>query len=548
MKVYEALNNAIAEEGTRIVFDVMGDANQNILVDLSQRHHIRLVHARHEQNAVAMAEGYSWFSGGKIGVASCTQGPGLTNAATSLAVARDHKASVLLIAGDCSLGDFYNPQKIDQLAFSTLLANGGALIDAPKTLDVVLDVAFRHLHSGQGPFVINVPQNIQYSDIGDTKWAYQPKYHIIEHGVPDKVAIEQALQILVSAKQPAIIAGRGAVLDKAAGAVGRLADHLGAPIATTLLSKGFCAGHELYVDVSGNLGSGLALEILKYCDCLIAIGTSLNQWTTNFGALAGNKKIIQIDSDEKAFGLFTHVDVALKGNARATTELLLRSLGEAGVKPRGRNDVMLKRIRSWSYPPFNYEDSVDGIDPRRAVQVLERILPPNRILVGDGGHCLMVMCQLMSVNAPENWRFSSGFGAVGQGWGTAIGACFARPGERVTLITGDGSAMFNLADLDTAVRYQLPLTICVLNDNGWGQERHGLKHKSLPESEATVLAPDFVRLANGFGAKGYRMETAEHLDQMEKILSTAQGPVIFDIRINGDIELPVSQEIAHHLS
>ncbi len=555
MKLYQAVNDALIQEGTEIVFAVMGDANQDLICDLSERKQIPIIHCRHEQNAVAMADGYSRFRG-SIGVATCTQGPGLTNTATSLAVARAHHSPVLLLAGACSFGDVHNPQRIDQQAFSLLLAGAGTILEGTRSLDAQLAQSFRHLHDLSEPFVLNLPQNVGVSETPSPQWTYYPTYKVAGPSLPTASLLEEAATWLMEARHPAILAGRGAVQAGAGISVSQLAERLHAPICTTLLAKGFCSDSPLWTGMSGGLGERIALDVLAECDCLLVIGASLNQWTTHHGVLLANKRIIQVDTRQEAFGLYNSVDLALQGDAGATTEALFIAIQQRAASPRtGENTltIRIKQALEAFRAPVAYETGMDGtVDPRQALRELDRLLPPDRILVVAGGHAAMLACQYLTVASAENWTCTStDFGAIGQGLSTAIGAAFARPGKRITHVTADGDFMMNLADFDTAVRYQLPLTIIILNDHGFGQERHDLAHKGLPIANAMQPSPDFASVAESFGARGYRFETADSLAQLSEVLEQAHqmpGPMVLDIRINGQVESLVSQEIARMLA
>ena len=159
----------------------------------------------------------------------------------------------------------------------------------------------------------------------------------------------------------------------------------------------------------------------------------------------------------------------------------------------------------------------------------------------------MVTVQAISSPSADNWASGLDFGAIGQGLGIALGACFARPGKRVTHLTADASFMMNVSDFHTAVSHNLPLTVFVFNDNAVGQERHDLIHKGLPPKYAEVASPDFEKLAVGFGAKGFRVNRPDDFGEIDKALAVQDGPVIVNVRINGDVELPVSWEIAKAL-
>ena len=540
MKVLEALAAAIAAEGIDHLFAVMGDAI-GVIVELCEKHGLKFVHAHHEGSAVGMADGYSRFSG-KIGLASTTQGPGYTNATTSLVCARLHRSPVLMLAGHASLRDPYNPQgRVDQNALAKLTAEATVRIDHANNIDYCIGEAFRQLKAKKGPFVLNMPQDVQHSMVPD-EWTYRPMYKTDVLQPPRQVDVAEAAKILADAKRPAILCGLGAANAKAEPEVRELAEYLGAPLATTLLAAGFCAQYPLYLGISGGLGSDLTVDTLADSDVMIVVGASLNEWTTHFGKILENgKKIIQIDDRSDAFGWFARITVGLDADAKVAIAALIDWLRESGEPSRQPDAETVQNIKQWKPPPVSYDDG-KSIDPRRAANYLEDKLPKqNRILVFDGGHAAMVTCQALSSPGADNWSLGLDFGAVGQGLSIALGACFARPGKRVTHVTADAAFMISIS---------IPSTICplfVFNDNAVGQERHDLIHKGLPPKYAEVVQPDFEKLAVGFGAKGFRVNRPDDFGEIDKAIAVEDGPVIVNVRINGDVELPVSWEIAQHL-
>jgi acetolactate synthase I/II/III large subunit len=241
MKVLEALAAAIAAEGVDHVFAVMGDANQDVIVELCEKHGLKFVHAHHEGSAVGMADGYARFSG-KLGLATTTQGPGYTNATTSLVLARLHQSPVLMLAGHASLRDPYNPQgMVDQHALAKLTAEATVRIDHANNIDYCIGEAFRQLRAKKGPFVLNLPQDVQHSVLPGEKWTYRPMYKANVLQPPRQEDIAEAAAILAGAKRPTILCGLGAAYANAESEVRKLAEYLGAPVATTLLAAGVCA-------------------------------------------------------------------------------------------------------------------------------------------------------------------------------------------------------------------------------------------------------------------------------------------------------------------
>lgn len=548
MKVLEAIAEAIAAEDIDHIFAVMGDANQDIIVELCEKHGLKYVHAHHETAAVGMADGYSRFTG-KIGLAATTQGPGYTNATTSLVLARLHRSPVLMLAGHASLRDPYNPQgMVDQHAMAKLTAGATVKVDHANNVDYCLGEAFRQLEARKGPFVLNMPQDVQHSVLPDSKWTYRPMYKakVLQPPRPEDVA--EAAKILATAKRPTILCGLGAAQGKAEPEVRKLAEYLGAPVATTLYAAGFCSQYPLYLGISGGLGADFTVDTLAESDVMLVVGASLNEWTTHFGKILENgKKIIQIDDREDAFGWFARITVGLEADSKIAVAALLDQLKEGGKSGRKPDAGTVQKIKQRKAPTISYDDG-KSVDPRRVASYLEDKLPKrDRILVFDGGHSAMVTCQAMSSPSADNWALGLDFGAIGQGLSIALGACFARPGKRVTHLTADASFIMNVSDFHTAVSHNLPITVFVFNDNAVGQERHDLVHKGLPAKYAEVVQPDFEKLAVGFGAKGFRVDRADDFGEIDKALAVEDGPVIVNVCINGDVELPVSWEIAQHL-
>ncbi|MYZ36094.1 MULTISPECIES: thiamine pyrophosphate-binding protein [unclassified Streptomyces] len=549
MKAFQAVTDAIAAEGLDHLFAVMGDANQDMIVDLGERHGATFVHAHHEAGAVGMADGYARFSG-RPGLASVTQGPGYTNATTSLVAARLHRTPLMVIAGHASLRDPYNPQgMVDQPALARLTTEATVRMESVHNVDYCLGEAFRQIKVRKGPFILNLPQDIQQTEIPDPGWTYRPMYAPNTLQPPRTQDVEEAVKLLASARRPTILCGLGARNSGAESEVRRLAERLGAPVGVSILAAGFCADYPLYLGVSGGLGSKLTVETLAESDVMVVVGASLNEWTTDFGKLLANgKKIIQIDDRPDAFGWYARVAVGMTADARTAVSALVDRLAET-VDARRPDAGLVQRLQDDRKPTAVHYNDGDATDPRRAVRHLEDALPKDdRVLVLDGGHAAMVCAKILTVPRAENWAVGWDFGAIGQGLALAIGACFARPGQRVTHATGDASFMMNVADFHTAVRHKLPLTVVVFNDHAVGQEKHDLIHKKLNPSYADMPEPDFAKLAAGFGAKGFTVRNPDDLGEIDRALSVENGPVLIDVRINGDVELAASWEIAKHLS
>lgn len=326
---------------------------------------------------------------------------------------------------------------------------------------------------------------------------------------------------------------RGAAAAGAGAALERLADRLGAPIATTLLAHGLCADHPRHVGVSGSLGDGRGSATLREADCVYAVGTSLSSWT--LGGRRLDAHVVRVDAQPGRLGA-GDVDILVVGDARLATEQILAGLGP---RPAGA-DRPLPPPRP---QPEAFDDGTGTVDPRRALLALDRALPPERRLVIDGGHFAIFASQLLTVHGTPQFGWTSDFGAIGQGLGMAIGAAIAGP-PRTTLIAGDGGLLMAVAELETAARYAVPLTMFVMNDDGYGQERHNMRAKGLDPAHAVLPTPDLAAVARAAGADGRRIDSPAALESLAPVLADAAGPLLLDVRINGDVVSPSSAEIA----
>ena len=328
-----------------------------------------------------------------------------------------------------------------------------------------------------------------------------------------------------------------------------LGELLGAPLSVTMLANGLFAGHPLNAGVCGGLGDGRALRALELADVVVAVGASLSQWTTHFGSAIAGRRLIQIDTDPAAIGHPERPEVVLQGDAMANVVALaerIRLSGGSRREPPPELRQILAGTEARDSSP--YLDTDDAVDPRHLLEQLDRALPAQRSVVIGGGHCAQIACYTIRASAPQDWTCTSlDFGALGQALPTAVGACLARPDRRITHITGDGDLMMGYSELDTAIRYSLPLTIFVLNDQAMGQERHNLAHKGLPTEYASYPSPSFADLGRALGATTYRIDNPDSLDQVGQALGDHDGVVIVDVRINGQYLNPVSREIAEHL-
>jgi acetolactate synthase I/II/III large subunit len=526
-RVYQALAAALAGEGIDTVFCVLGDGNLDLLVEMTERHGVRLVHARHEQGAVAMADGYARRTDG-LGVASVTHGPGLTQTATSLKVAATHRSQVLVLAGDTPTGDPAHIQSFEQAPFAR--AAGAVSVPLRSASTWAADLAEALRTSELGPVVFNMPTDYQLAAADD---ATPPATDRVRHPESQATRLEEAAAELGRSARPVLIAGRGA--RHAEAEVAAVAERLAAPVVTTLGVRGLLSDFPGHLGFIGGLGHDRAVRAVDDADCLLAVGASLNPWSTKGGALLRGKRIIRLDADRQALHVPVAADVALLGHARPTLAALVEHLPDGG-RERQISAEASEATEAW-------QDGVDCVDPRRALAAIEAALPPGRTIVMDGGHFITFACSALSAPRPEQFLLTCDFATVGQGLAAAIGASAAAPESRTTLIVGDGGLLMSIAELDTAVRCRLPLDVVVLDDGAYGQEVHSLAAKGKPTAHARFEVPDLGQVARAFGADGHRLRTAADLDRLPELLHAPGGPRVIDIRINGEVVSPAAREI-----
>lgn len=523
---FELIAHHLVAEGVDTVFAVMGDGNLHLLAELGEKHGIRIVHARHEQGAVAMADGYSRMTG-RLGIATVTHGPGLTNTATSLATAVAHRSRILLIVGGLAAHDVDNLQQLDQAAFVASLGGERVALSTPARIGKDLEKALRLVANGRRAVVLDAATDIQAAETGIVVHRSVGVAPVVPAAAaPHPTLIDQAAVRLGQAVRPVIVAGRGASSDAAIVVIGELARALDAPIVTSLLGKGNFSSHENALGVTGGLGNSTASSALAAADCILAFGASLNDWTTTRQDFAPDTTLIQIDIDPLAFGRFCRPHLAIVSDAEQAAAVLLGIL-----EPVTRED------RPASVPADADEDFEDGeatVDPRRACLAIERALPHDRAVVVDGGHVCIWGTQLIDTYLPRSFTHGFSFGSIGQSLSLALGAAAGLGGRRVAAIMGDGSAAMGISELETAVRENLPVAIVVLNDAGFGIERHTLALQGLPVAESNYPAPRFADLAIAAGAHAITVCSVDELADIPRALEHP-GPVLIDLHVNGDL-------------
>ncbi|MFE9105649.1 thiamine pyrophosphate-binding protein [Actinomadura geliboluensis] len=524
MRVAEAVAGVLAAHGVSCLFGVLGDGNLPIVDVLVREHGVDYVAAAREDGAVLMADGYA-RAGGRLGVATVTHGPALTNAVTALTEAARARTPLLLVAADTRPGDLRNPQAIDQEDVVRPTGAGVQWVHSAESAVADAVRAVRRAFTERRPIVLNVPTPLLDCEAGDDPGTFREDRTPAPPPRAEEVA--RVAELLGKAERPVIVAGRGAL--HARDELVALGARTGALMATTLKAKGFFAGEPFDVGVCGGFATTLGRELIRKSDLLLAVGASLNSFTLDGGRmLAGNPVIVHNDVRPEAFE--TPADLRVLGDAGALAAMLAET---AEPKTGWRTDDIAKRLDDYVYGS-EYPDGGDetGLDLHTVVAALERMVPRERTVVVEGGHAaLSEPSRGLSVPDPRGFVFPVNFGSIGLGLASAIGAATARP-ERVTLaVTGDGALMMNLAELDTAVRRGVRLVVVVMNDAAFGYEYHNMLHRGMDTGLSLIPRPDFAAVARAFGARAATVRTPGELDDLKGLIADPSGPVLVDARL-----------------
>lgn len=531
-QVSDVLAQAFAAEGVDTLFTLMGDANMYWSAAMADNQATRLIHARHEHCAVAMADGYARATG-KVGVASVTCGPGYTQIMTALVMAARGNAPLVVFSGDAPMGVPWYMQQIDQAPLA--LATGAHFIPI-RTVDRALDSvreAFYVARVERRPVVLSIPLDLQKEAFA-RRPDYKPSTDLVPRPqvvMPDPALVDEVVAMISAAERPVVIGGRGAVWSGARGSLESLAEKSGALLATTLLAKGLFDGNPFALDIAGGFSSDLTREFFAETDLVIAAGAGLGHYTTDGGHLYPNAKVVQIDTSPRGMwqGLRT-ADLHIKADARATAEAIAGRLRERGIRrPGWRSNAVAARIASNTPDGREFQVTPGTLDPRPVVRELDGAVPKDWDVVVAGGHCFSISMTHLQGRAAGKYHTPLDFGAIGSGLSAAIGVAVARGNDRVMLIEGDGSLYQHIQELETVRRHGLKLLICVLNDGGYGAETHKFRATGGNPMHATHGRGDIAAIARGFGLNAATVTEMGQLDSLFREHQRTSGATLWDV-------------------
>ncbi len=537
--VQEAICAELRRQGVRDVFGLMGEDVAGLIAALPESG-FNYYSSRHEHGAIGMADGYARVSK-EVGVAVISRGPGLMNSLNALKTSSKGGVPLVILAADSAAGVADPSIRVNaakapkHLEQADILAASGIrsiTLDSPATAVADLAYAFDRAREG-ATVVVNLPLDVLQEAAGDAD-AQAELPPVIDRCAPDPSQISAVADLLETSERPVILAGRGSVRADAKEVLVSLGERIGALMATSLLARSMFAGNPYNGGLFGAFATPPAAELFGEADVVLVFGATLNGLQTYGGELAPRAKIVQFDADPTAFGRFTPVDVEVLGDVRLAAaaleqELARRGRSQVGYRtPEAAEALAAFDIRS------TYEDrTIPGaMDPRTLLIELDSILPKNRTHVVDAGHHMSLQAEFQNVTDPEGWVWPLDFSSIGSGLAVAFGAALGRRDRPTVLGLGDGGLMMTLGELETAVRYRIPVTIILIDDSAYGAEVHFMDNDGLPTETAKFPDVNFEAVAKALGAEAITVTELGQLADLPSRMERLDGPLLVDCKIN----------------
>ncbi len=535
----QILLESLRKEGVNVLFGYPGGAIIDIYDELAGYPELHHILVRHEQAAVHAADGYARATG-KVGCALVTSGPGATNTITGLATAYCDSIPLVLITGQVGTGLIGNDafQEVDTVGITRPVTKYNYLVKDVTKLSQIIREAFYIARTGRpGPVLIDLPKDVQlarteftWSEEPVSMRSYNPNYR------PNHNQLRKAVEAMYEASSPVILAGGGVILSNASEPLTKLAKDTHTPVACTLMGLGcFPTDSELWLGMVGMHGTYTANMALNNTDLIVCVGGRFDDRVTGkLSTFAPKAKVVHIDIDPTSIRKNVKVDVPVVADCRLAMEGMLDILrGKfAGEDWASRHVSWIETLSQWKHSqPLSWQPSETYLKPQQVVQKLCAITKGDAIICTEVGQNQMWAAQFYNHDKPRTFITSGGLGTMGYGLPAAMGAQIAFPDKLVVDIAGDGSIQMNIQEMATLVENKLPVKILILNNTYLGMVRQWqeLFYKRNYSFTNMKGQPDFVKLAEAYGAEGYRIRTEAELEDTLKKALASPNPAIIDV-------------------
>ncbi len=540
----KALIKALEKQKVEVIFGILGGAVLPIYDHICNSK-IRHILCRHEQGAAHAAEGYARASG-KPGVCLATSGPGATNLVTGIANAYMDSAPIIAITGQVpttSANTTYmigrdSFQEADIVGITTPITKYNYQLKSAAEIPETVKNAFHIATTGRpGPVLIDIPKNLQ-TEVAEMNFSdkirikgYKPS------SKPHPLQIKKAVKMLTKAKKPVILSGGGVIISNASHELLKIAEMLLAPVATSFMGKGsFPENHPLSIGSIGMHGNPVANKLVCEADVLLAVGTRFGDRATGtIDTFCSKAKKIHIDIDAAEIGKNIEVDVPIVADAKkALKELNIRISKQLKTREETPWRNLVKETKQELNPPPNENDN--SLKPKTLLYELRKILPKDAIITTEVGQNQMWSALYFNSLKPRTFISSGGLGTMGFGFPAALGAKVAYPNKSVVDIAGDGSFRMTEQELATSVTEDIPVIVIVLNNSVLGMvaQWQRLFFKKRYSAIKLGSSPDFVKLAEAYGAQGLRAESLKEVSDAVKKALKSDVTTVIDVPISSE--------------
>ena len=535
---YDMLARVFMNEGIRVCFALLGDANMHFASSLHEQG-CTMIYVRHEHCAVAAAMAYARKTG-SVGIATVTCGPGLSQVMTALPAAARASLPLVIFAGEQALSKAWHNQGINQ---SLLLEGSGAAyhsLHQPERMPTAIRDAFIEAQTERRPVVLGVPFDLQDQDWQGSGAVPKPSKTVMPKLSPmpaHEADLGRGLSMIEASKKIIVIAGLGAAESGAKEACQSLANRCDALLATTLPARGLFHDDGFSIGIAGGFSSEVARECFAEADLVISVGSSLSHHNTDGGKLFPSAKVLQINTRPTALSQGRITAAAhIRADARLAVEALTQGLKLKA--PLWRTPELAKKIASTPADTMAFDLDEQALDPRDVVAALEANLPSHWQTVNSSGHCSYFFAHMPS-RPFEKFLTIREFGAIGNGISFAIGVAAAYPEETIVLFDGDGSLLMHIQELETIKRHKLNILVVVMNDGAYGSEVHKLRASGRADVGAQFGSTDFAAIARGFGLEGKTVDDLSRLPKMVAEFSQTKEPAVWNVPVSTQVVSPV---------